>query len=462
MTGYEKIKQLAKEHKTNIPNLLALAKQNDPFFSGSPANKNQAEWFYGLWQDFGYITGIHLRRFHYQLVSQKEAKKHDGKPYQNTVNDWNYLCMAGKYARHLGLIEPDAFIDRRNPEPHIFREEDGVYDRPSWGHDFYDWELPSIETELSRNLDWELPGIYSSGYNYHKNLQPYHLELWAEKSTMDDVLIPLCQRYSVNLVTGLGFMSITSVIDLLKRVCSSAKPCRIFYISDFDPAGDGMPTAVARQIEYYLTSYAPEANIKLNPVVLTREQVITYHLPRIPIKENDKRKGGFEDRYGEGAVELDALEALHRGQLAKIIKRNITPYIDEELAERIARVRREAEKKLDAWWKENIAPYQQELDELKKDVNDILEKYQEQLESLNEELQFNLGPWENSKETLRQAVQKKLNEYRPNLPDLPEPETKPTEDGWLYDSSRDYFDQLANYKKRKQGEKDNVPARENT
>jgi hypothetical protein len=54
--------------------------------------------------------------------------------------------------------------------------------------------------------------------------------------------------------------------------------------------------------------YAPNADIKLIPLALTRDQVITYQLPRIPIKESDGRRAGFEERYGAGAVELDALE----------------------------------------------------------------------------------------------------------------------------------------------------------
>ncbi len=38
MTGYEQIKQLAKKLKCNISDLLVLARQNDPFFSGAPAS----------------------------------------------------------------------------------------------------------------------------------------------------------------------------------------------------------------------------------------------------------------------------------------------------------------------------------------------------------------------------------------------------------------------------------------
>src|SRR4029453_2404048 len=108
------------------------------------------------------------------------------------------------------------------------------------------------------------------------------------------------------------------VINFLQRVQRSQKPTRVFYLSDFDPAGDQMPVAVARQLDFLASQDVPEADIKLTPLLLTRTQVHAYSLPRIPIKESDRRKGQFEDRYGEGAVELDALEALYPGVLATL------------------------------------------------------------------------------------------------------------------------------------------------
>jgi hypothetical protein len=120
MSGYEDIKRIAKDSKLKVTDLLALAPQNDPFYAGSAAGVEAAEWFADLWRQFGYTGGVHLRRVHYQLVSQKGATKPNGLPYENTENDWTYLCNAGKYARYLRLIDPLAFVDRRNPEPHVF------------------------------------------------------------------------------------------------------------------------------------------------------------------------------------------------------------------------------------------------------------------------------------------------------------------------------------------------------
>jgi len=452
MTGYEKIKRLAKEKKCNVTDLLVLARQNDPFYTGSATQKAMAEWFAELWRSFGYTAGVHLRRVHYQLVSQEDPKKHNGKPYKNTENDWNYLCNAGKYARCLGLVDPAAFVDRRNPDPHIFNEYMMYTQKQEWGCDFPVWWMPEIKIDLAGDLSWTLPRFWVSGYDYSDSLQPYHLEVWVEKSTMDDVLIPLCRQYGVNLVTGVGFMSITSVIDLLKRINETGKPGRIFYISDFDPAGARMPTSVARQIEYWLADYAAKADVKLSHIVLTKEQVERYRLPRIPIKDSDKRKANFEDRYGEGAVELDALEALHPGELASIVEENILRFWDSELEEKLAEAKRKAKEELYKHWQAKIGPFQEDLDDLKAQIEDITQKYQLRLEEMRKELEDELEPYGEAINSLRHAIQNVIDDITPNLPELPEPEIEEADTYWLFDSYRDYFEQLAAYQAWQSGQ----------
>jgi hypothetical protein len=49
-----------------------------------------------------------------------------------------------------------------------------------------------------------------------------------------------------------------------------------------------------------------EANVKLEPIALTHEQVVEWRIPRKPIKHEDLRTGDWEDRFGEGAAEIDA------------------------------------------------------------------------------------------------------------------------------------------------------------
>ncbi|MEW5786153.1 MAG: hypothetical protein AB1767_13955 [Bacillota bacterium] len=80
MSGYQKIKLLAKQKRRPVTALLALAPKNDPFDAGSAASRQRAEWFAGLWEQLGLSAGVHLRRMRYQLVSLPGIKKPDGLP----------------------------------------------------------------------------------------------------------------------------------------------------------------------------------------------------------------------------------------------------------------------------------------------------------------------------------------------------------------------------------------------
>lgn len=453
LRGYEALKHTAKELHLKIPELLVLARQNDPFFCGTPTQTEMASWFADLWQRFGYTTGVHLRRVHYRLVNgEKQPKKHNGEAYENTENCWTYLCDAGKQARYLGLVDAHAFEDRRNPDPVQnggYGEDFGPYlEKPDW----IEFDLPSINRNIAWNLSLRVPSMYVAGYDYGDSAQPYHVEVWAEKSSQNDVLLPVCQLYSVNLVTSLGYQSITSVVELLQRVSRSNKPARVLYISDFDPAGDGMPVAVARQLEYWRSEYAPDAEIKLQPVVLTREQVQSYSLPRIPIKETDRSKGKFENKYGEGATELDALQAIYPGELANIITEAILPYRDLQLSQRYQRAEKDAQEVLSEQWEELTDAYQEELSELQKSASDIVQGYQERLSLLNDSLQSELEPISERLDSVRQAIQELVDDFEPELPGLPEPKTPDQDEAaWLFDSEREYFDQLVAYKVRQAG-----------
>jgi hypothetical protein len=212
-----------------------------------------------------------------------------GEVYRNTERHFAILNDASRYARHLALVDPAEFTDRRNPPPHLIADYDlpaDYCDEPEVEVDETDaWELPRISVS---EAVFNLPGVSARGYGYCLWDQAYHLEIWVEKSTMNDVLLPVCERHGANLVTGVGFQSISSTIHMLRRIeaLPDDRPTRIGYISDFDPAGDCMPVAVARQIEFYLRKYADGRDIKLTPIALTREQVVRHNLPRIPIKES--------------------------------------------------------------------------------------------------------------------------------------------------------------------------------
>jgi len=450
-TGYEKIHQLKKESGCKINDLLVMAPQNDPFYVGSKAQMEQAEWFARLWEKCRFEFGVHLRRIHYVLVSELEIEKANGKPYENTIEDWEYLNASGRYARYLDLVDPRAFVDKRNPEPRIFRPYQRTISEPDWQtltYTWNGWELPKINTNLTDNINWVMPGYVVGGYEYSEYFQPYHIEIWEEKSTMDDILVPLCEKYNVNLVTGIGFLSITRVLDLLERA-DSEKPIIILYISDFDPAGVQMPIQISRQIEFWLDKNALNLDIKLKPIILTKEQILEYKLPRVPIKESDRRKANFEETFGEGAVELDALEALHQGEFAKIIKENILKYRDDGLEEEFAEAEKRAEESLKDEWEPIRKKFKGKLDGIKTETKEIIEKYQNELKKIDKNMRDELAPNKDRLKSLWQDIKNEIEQIHVILPTVPAPEVTDMTDIYLFDSQRDYMGQLEVYKQHK-------------
>jgi hypothetical protein len=263
---------------------------------------------------------------------------------------------------------------------------------------------------------------------------------------MTDVLLPVCQRFGMNLAEAAGFQSITAAVSLIERAKAAGKPARVLYVSDFDPAGDRMPVAVARQVEYNLQRFGP-ADVALTPLALTAEQVAAYDLPRIPIKESDLRRANFEARHGEGAVELDALEALHPGTLAALVSQAAQQYFDDDLPALADETERGAQAEVETAWRDETADERGALDELRDEAAAIFDRYRPSLEPLAAALDADLEPLRAKAATIAADVRDKLHTFAPNLPPRAESElTPPDETAWLFDSRRDYLDQLAAYR----------------
>jgi len=393
--NYETIKQTAKKYKTTTVRLLALSPWNDPFYMGSKEQMKRAEWFNEIYTRMGRPLQCHIRRVHYWFIHQPHATKANDMPYRNTHSDWTYLAESSKYARYLNLIPHDSIIDQRNPDPMLYLQN---------------WE-DATPTDLKENIETDtiIDAIVDHFVVWNpQNTQPYHLEIWCEKSTMNDILVPIGKEWGINVIPGLGEFSITAINQLIKRIQSIGKPVRIFYISDFDPAGQGMPVGVGRKIEYFIRSLEGLVNVKLKPLVLTPVQCKKYDLPRTPIKEKEKRKECFEARYGVGATELDALEALYPGELERIILDAIEKYIDTGKWNEVNEKNDEVQEAVRTFLKENLT--------------DDLEKLIDGLKGID------LAEYD---------------EFIPVVGDCIDDDS----DTWLYDSNLNYINQMACYKK---------------
>ena len=411
------------ERKAPDASDLVLSRYRDPWTPWSETHIQKAKWVAGYFERLG--RRIHERGFHYWLVSLGDVVKPDGVSYSNTEKDWNLLLQWVKWAKYLQIGDWTNLIDRKHPEPLDHLE---LYTDPGSLHDNSDSPSKLINTKLKGLIDgiiedimWVVPRYESSGY------QNYFLAVFCEKSSMNDYILPVVQEFSGVFQPLVGESSLERVEAIARRASELKKPVRIFYISDFDPSGDQMPVSVARKVEWFAREkYKFPFDVKLKPIVLTNDQVLRYQLPGIPTKEGDSRAKSFIERFGDRrATELDALEALYPGELARIVREALEPYYDRENPRKVMdendRIAKAARQMLEA-----IRPKLEEaLSGLKVDGLDSLD--------------------------LRESIDK---DYKP-----PTPDHFVDDDGgdWLLDTARDYEEQLQIYRKWKDGTHSKTP-----
>jgi len=425
MIGYSELRDIAKTVGEPVTNLIALSPQNDPFYAGVANRQEKAEWIAELWHELGVtqMAEVHLRRVHYWLIShERQIAKPDGEPYRNTADDWQLLITATLAARYLGLIDPRQIVERRNPTPVEYAPQRtpkpgvGIQADPDMGS-------RTIPATL------EPPQVYSVGMDPD---QANIVELWVEKATVNDVLEPIAKRHRCNLVVGVGEQSETACRAAIDRARRVGKPMRILYISDFDPAGRSMPLAASRKIEYWLHQLGIEHEITVEPIVLLPEQVAAYGLPKQPIKESERRAAGFEETFGHGQVELDALEAICPGELARLTEEAVTRYLDPALDDSTAAAERAIDMQLATIRDVVVAKYADSIERLQrrhKELRDAWITHESEVAELWDEI--------------ADAIDRE--EVEVSREDLPTPEHEQPQ-APLFDSRRSYLEQIEHYR----------------
>ena len=227
------------KQKTRLPiNMLCVgAQQNNPYNCDTPMREKQGHWFAKILNDlYGSAATVHIRRVHYKMISQLEQIiMPNGKPYLNTSECYDDLNYASKYARNLRLIDPKRITDERNEDVILGPK---IEKRPA-SIELYTSQYNSLK--LSNHLHIESPSL---GLLRPQIQQPYMIEIWVEKSTMNDILMPFINSHGINLMVCTGQASAVRCDELVDRALADGRPCRVLYISDFDPSGQIMPVAV--------------------------------------------------------------------------------------------------------------------------------------------------------------------------------------------------------------------------
>jgi hypothetical protein len=220
----------------------------------------------------------------------------------------------------------DRIRDQRNNEPIIHRKakvepEAGLYRGLSI-------ELPSAD-----DID---PTPYAVGFTPR---QAFLFVIFSEKSSPEEILLPIAQEKQADLYLGPGEMSDTFVYRIARDADEDGRPLVVFTLTDCDPSRWQMPVSIARKLQALKDLLFPTLEFEMVPIALTPDQVRQYGLPEEPVKQGDQRAKAWKREFGVDQTEIDSLttpEMQRRDLLREIVEVAFDPYFDHTLEERVA------------------------------------------------------------------------------------------------------------------------------
>lgn len=139
--------------------------------------------------------------------------------------------------------------------------------------------------------------------SYRRNVwdsQPRYVEVWLEKDALSGIFEDVLEPYGVTLNVGRGYDGWDSIRNAAERY-GTGENTTVLYFGDFDPSGEDMKRSLEDRLSFFKSS--PE----IQKIALTYEDIALYSLPPDFTKAKDTRRKGFVTKYGDVAVELDAL-----------------------------------------------------------------------------------------------------------------------------------------------------------
>jgi hypothetical protein len=323
------------EHECAIEHLTVLDSQADPYRLDTPIHHLNAKWAARqVGRFFQTHERVHLRGLHYALVIQGNVRKPDGKIYRNTDDDWQWLVgRAMKAARWLGYIPFDRISDQRNSEPIIHRER--AAREPTAKHLSASVWTGEVAFDLGP-IHVSEPHGWLSGFERE---QPYALAIFGEKASLEDILLPIAQRYGADLYLQTGEISDTRIHQMAKDASEDGRPFVVITVTDFDPSGRQMSVSIGRKLQAFRSTLFPSLRFEVVPAALTVEQVREFRLPSTPLKTGEQRADRWRRSFGVQQTEIDALIRMRPDDLRRIVETAIAPYYDRTLASRIGQAK---------------------------------------------------------------------------------------------------------------------------
>ena len=163
--------------------------------------------------------------------------------------------------------------------------------------------------------------------NYRKDYwldSAEYVEVWLEKEALKGVVSPVVVgEFGLDLYVTKGQPSVTYLYEAALQIAEAGRPTHVYVLTDFDPGGLRIFDRVRRELE----GFAPDAQLRVERIAVTPEQIAEHGLPTRPGKGKDPQADGFAREHGEGCVELDAMPP---GTLRSLVRASIERHMDPE------------------------------------------------------------------------------------------------------------------------------------
>jgi hypothetical protein len=368
--------------KLSMKALTVLAPQNDPFRVDTPKGHELGRWLGDAVARLDPDKRIHLRGLHYAISNAWHPyPKPDGTTYLNDDKNWEWLQgKCAKAARFLGYVPFERIFDKRAGAP-IVRE----------------FSTPEPTPYLTFPLDVTLPDpgdvIPKLGVFEFEGVQPYHLVLYGEKSSLDETLAPIAREYKADLYLETGEISDSHLYEIAASAVDDGRPLVVLTFSDCDPAGWQMPISISRKLQALKVLLPGMPEFEVHRVTVTPNQVQEYGLPYTPLKDSEKRADSWQQETGVAQTETDALsEEARPGLLRQITIEAIKPFYDETLDRRVAEAKT-------SWIGEAIEVIDRDLDSarlsvLRAQAARKLTEMQQQIQELSDQLRIDVDDFD--------------------------------------------------------------------
>jgi hypothetical protein len=248
------------------------------------------------------------RQIHYRLLNNpplRNTKKPKSR-YRNDRASYQDLCDVLTRLRLNGRIPMKAISDPTRPTT--------TWTRHANTQSFIDEELKNFLMGYRRNL---------------QQGQPLHIEVVAEKMTVESIVKPVCGRYHIPLTIARGYPGLPARADIADRFEASGKEKMLLLtLTDFDPEGISIAETILQSLREDFHLYAVEAvRVGLNQSHIERFNLIDN---KAEAKKSSARYKEFVRRYGKQVYEL---ESLSPEQLQMILEEAIQLNIDRDTFE---------------------------------------------------------------------------------------------------------------------------------